>query len=75
MLKQCRIKEIQSIKKLRKLLGLRECISKKRICLRCDKKFLSFDIGNRICSSCIKTVIKYNGGVGTYKFHGKLTDV
>ncbi|HJN03030.1 MAG: hypothetical protein QF907_05610 [Nitrospinota bacterium] len=44
--------DIGQINEARRLSGLKEIISKHRVCLRCDRKFVSEGIHNRLCDSC-----------------------
>ncbi len=44
--------DIDQINEARRLSGLKEIISQHRVCLRCDTKFVSEGIHNRLCDSC-----------------------
>lgn len=67
-----RVKDIRSIKKLRKEFELHEHIEVKRECLKCGKKFNSKWKGNRLCTICGKTVnSNSSGGLEEY-FLGKI---
>lgn len=57
-----RVKDIRSIKKLRKEFELQEHIEVNRECLKCGKKFTSKWKGNRLCTICRKTVNSNSSG-------------
>ncbi len=44
--------DIEQINEARRLSGLKKIISEHRVCLRCDRKFVSEGIHNRLCDSC-----------------------
>lgn len=44
--------DIDQINEARRLSGLKEIIPEQRVCLNCDRKFVSEGIHNRLCDSC-----------------------
>ncbi len=44
--------DIEQINQVRRLSGLNKIISGHRACLRCNRKFVSEGIHNRLCDSC-----------------------
>ncbi len=49
--------DIEQINETRRLSGLKEIIAERRVCLRCDREFLSEGIHNRLCDSCRKDTV------------------
>ncbi len=47
--------EIKEINYMRDLVGIKKIKTKRRECLQCGKKFISNDIGHRICDKCRPT--------------------
>jgi|TARA_Y100000310_G_scaffold279894_2_gene299297 hypothetical protein len=45
----------KDINNARQEIGMPKVVIKKRKCLKCDKKFKSFGVWNRLCDSCTKT--------------------
>ncbi len=47
-------KLLKSLNNFRKESGLPDIVVKKRKCLKCDKKFTSLGIWNRLCEHCTR---------------------